>query len=165
MLFLTGFTIGCGQPEPVIGLKFEEMPPTRPVAGPGFSVEIPESWVERIDGKKLIVTSPDVKDATVAIIELQPYGVGETSENILEMTQTERSKIKTLEHRRMEFVGLKGYRQLYTRLKTSPSIETAYYMIAAPGQKIVTTMESGTAERFLRDVIPVEKILLSMKLK
>lgn len=165
IFILAGFAVGCGQPEPIIGLKFPEMPPTRPVDGPGFTVEIPETWVERVDGKKLIVSSPDAKDATVAIIELQPYGVGETSENILDATQKERSRIKTLEHRRMEFTGLKGYRQLYTRLKTSPSIETAYYMVAAPGQKIVTTMEAGTAERFLRDIIPVENILLSMKLK
>lgn len=158
---------GCGKPEPIIGIKFPDPPPTQPVDGPGFTVEINDGWTSRIDGSKLIVTTKDRLDPTVGVIELPPYEAGEDSSNVLDKAQEKCAKTKTKKsiHKRVEIGGLKAFRRFEARLPATPSMDSGYYIVATPGKKIVAGFESPNQKQFFRDVHQMEAIVRSLREK
>lgn len=158
---------GCGKPEPIIGLKFPELPPTTVVEGPGFTIDLWENWTARTEGTKLIFSTPDQKDATIGVIELQPYAAGEDSDNVLDRVETARiaMKLPNAIHRRVNFKGLPAYCSRYARLKKNQAFDATYYVVATPAGKIVATVESATQPLYMRDVVMCEKIVASVKLK
>jgi hypothetical protein len=164
---LLSFFAGCSKPEPIIGIKFPDPPPTKPVDGPGFTVEINDGWTSRIDGSKLIVTTKDRLNPSVGVIELLPYEAGEDSSNVLDKAQKKYAKTKTSKsiHKRVEIKGLAAFCRFEGRFPATPSMDSGYYIVAAPGKKIVAGFESPNQKQFFRDVNQMEAIVRSFREK
>ncbi|MFN9717310.1 MAG: hypothetical protein ACK58L_01365 [Planctomycetota bacterium] len=156
---------GCGDSASVIGLKATQAPPMKVVEGPGFTIQIPEDWSSENDGSKLIVTAPPEECRCRFVVEVQPYQMGETSDNLFEPEKKRRKTLRNADHQLGELSGMPYYRCLYARNPKEQLFDSGTYLVAYPGRKVIGTIEWGSMKDVISSLVPIELSMMSVTVR